>query len=235
VTGRDGFRVMDVSTDIHNDPKWRRIARIHPEQSLPAFASYVALLAESWKKQERLVLDEDVWPIWFEYDANVVSTMVEVGLLGKDRRITRKAWAAWVEPVLKRISDKRYEGAVNGLVSHGWSRPAAITEINHRMRSTRGTSEVAKEGPGLSSVSPRPVRTAPAGPAAPGRADPARRRRNSGKQQRAVAPGPLTGQAGRNTKDAADPEDPGGILNGLKERVSWDAVDQKWVGPEEKV
>ena len=88
---RPGFDVMDVDTSIANDPKFKRILRVHPEHIAPAFMAYVSLLGESWKAAERVTI-VDSWPVILTFDASVVKSMTDAELIDKTGRIPVRAW-----------------------------------------------------------------------------------------------------------------------------------------------
>ena len=93
----DGFRLMDVSTTIANDPKFRRLQRQHPGLVAAAFTAYVALLGESWHAGRRVSLD-DAWPAILPFDAEVGPALVDAGLLDRRGLIAAKAWAGYFGP-----------------------------------------------------------------------------------------------------------------------------------------
>lgn len=100
----DGFAVMDVSTSVCDDPKWRRLAREHPEHVAVAFCAYVALMAESWRAGRRVNIG-DSWPSILPLDigaADPIAALRDVGLIDKTFRIPVKTWAAWFGPAAER-------------------------------------------------------------------------------------------------------------------------------------
>lgn len=102
----DGFAVMDVDTDIVNDPKFRRIQRSSPEHVAPAIAAYVAILGESWHSGRRVQIG-DAWPVILPVDDAVVASMIEAGLLDRRGMLPAKVWKAWFEPVKERRDASR--------------------------------------------------------------------------------------------------------------------------------
>lgn len=128
----DGFSVMDVSTDYHNDPKWRRLYRASPELLPVAFMAYTATVAESWKAGRRVTL-EDAWPALLTYDPAVVSALTTAGFLDRRGLIVSRAWASWFDVAARRRQDRRFEGMVGGLMkSLGLNRDLAIEEALRR-------------------------------------------------------------------------------------------------------
>jgi hypothetical protein len=97
---------MDVSTDICNDSKFRRLHRHNPDHVAPAFFAYVAVLSESWKAGRRVTV-ADSWPTVLPFDAGVVASMVAVGLLDKNGRPPAKVWSGWYEPARRRRDQSR--------------------------------------------------------------------------------------------------------------------------------
>lgn len=102
----DGFAVMDVSTDIVNDPKFRRLHRQAPEHVAAAFMAYVAVLGESWKAGRRVPV-VDAWPVLLPYDEAAIAAMIAAGLLDKRGQIPAKAWQGWFEPAHMRRKNTR--------------------------------------------------------------------------------------------------------------------------------
>jgi hypothetical protein len=97
----DGFAVMDVSTDIVNDPKFRRLHRQNPEHVIAGFLAYVATMGESWKAGRRVPV-ADAWPVILPYDEAVIGSMVASELLDAKGLIPAKTWSGWFGPAQKR-------------------------------------------------------------------------------------------------------------------------------------
>ena len=102
----DGFAVMDVSTDIANDPKFRKLQRHAPDHSAAAFVGYVSTLAESWKAGRRVSVD-DSWPAFLPFDKVAVDGLLHVGLLDNRGMIPVKAWRGWFEAARERRQKAR--------------------------------------------------------------------------------------------------------------------------------
>lgn len=102
----EGFAVMDVSTSICDDPKFRRIQRQSPELVGTAFSVYVAVMAESWRAGKRVSVD-DAWPSIIPYDARADEALREAGLLDRRGLPSAKAWRSWFEPAYKRRETMR--------------------------------------------------------------------------------------------------------------------------------
>lgn len=91
-----GFDVMDVSTAIHHDPKFRRLAREEPALAAPGFTVYVSTMAESWKAGERLSAEAS-WPAILPFDPAVVTALKRVRLLTAGGAVTPSAWREFFE------------------------------------------------------------------------------------------------------------------------------------------
>lgn len=102
----EGFAVMDVSTSVCDDPKFRRIHRQSPDLVAPAFTAYMAVMAESWKAGSRVAV-EDAWPSLLPFDQAVVDALVIVGLLDKRGLLSPKAWRGWFDPARERRDKSR--------------------------------------------------------------------------------------------------------------------------------
>lgn len=102
----DGFTVMDVSTDIANDPKFRLLHRERPDHVASAFMAYVAVLGESWKAGRRVSVNQ-AWPVVLPFDAEVVASMVRVRLVDRSGLPPRKAWDGWFGPANERRDKSR--------------------------------------------------------------------------------------------------------------------------------
>ena len=92
----DGFAVMDMSTDIVNDPKVRKLFRHAPSHASGGFVAYVATVAESWKAGRRVTID-DAWPSILPFSKPAVEALVHVGLLDRTGRVPPKTWRGWYE------------------------------------------------------------------------------------------------------------------------------------------
>lgn len=97
----DGFPVMDISTSIVHDPKFRMLHREHPEHVPVAFLAYIAMLGESWKAGRRVSVTE-AWPTLLPFDPAVVAAMVRVRLVERGGLPPRKAWDGWYRPAFER-------------------------------------------------------------------------------------------------------------------------------------
>jgi hypothetical protein len=111
----DGFNIMDVSTSIHDDPKFRRLARTHPGLYASAYTVYTAVLAASWKMGERVPVD-DAWPLLLPYDQAVVDALM-VELLDGEGRVPEHVWQAHYWPAYQRREARRGSGKLGGLKS----------------------------------------------------------------------------------------------------------------------
>jgi hypothetical protein len=135
---------MDVSTSIVHDPKFRLLHREHPEHVPAAFLAYVAMLGESWKAGRRVSVTE-AWPTLIPFDADVVTSMIQVRLIDRNGLPPRRAWDGWWTPAYERREQSRER----------WRR------ANENRRSEpRGDSDVTAR-------SPRGLRDVPRPPSAP--------------------------------------------------------------------
>lgn len=102
----DGFAVMDVSTSICEDPKFRRIQRDSPGRLAPAFMAYMATMAESWQAGRRVTI-EDAWPAVLPFDEAVVEALKTARLLDAAGRISAKSWREWFDAAFQRRESAR--------------------------------------------------------------------------------------------------------------------------------
>jgi hypothetical protein len=108
-----GFANADLDTGIARDPKFRRLARLHPDLIAVAFAGYIGLLAESWGSGERRVAT-DGWPEIISYNDEAVAALIEVGLLDRASRLPAKAWKSWYGVACSRRELRRSAGSLGG-------------------------------------------------------------------------------------------------------------------------
>lgn len=102
----DGFPVMDISTSIVHDPKFRSLHRDTPTHVSAAFLAYIAMLGESWKAGRRVSVT-DAWPTLLPFDPEVVDAMIRARLVDRGGFPPRKAWDGWYRPALERRSKSR--------------------------------------------------------------------------------------------------------------------------------
>ncbi len=102
----DGFAIMDVSTSICDDPKFRLLHRQRPEHVTAAFMVYVAVLGESWKAGRRVSVT-DAWPVAVPFDPEVVTSMIQVRLIERSGLPPRRAWDGWYAPARERRDQSR--------------------------------------------------------------------------------------------------------------------------------
>ena len=131
----EGFAVMDVSTSVCDDPKFRRLARDHQEHCAVAFVVWIATLAESWRTGRRESV-ADAWPSILPYSDDVVTAMKRVGLIDKSGRVPAKSWADWFGPALERRQRSRDR----------WARYNAKREADTALV-PRGSDAVATRSP----------------------------------------------------------------------------------------
>lgn len=106
MTRDDGFDVMDVSTAIVHDPKFRKLQRYAPDHAGDAFTAYVAVMAESWKAGRRVNLD-DAWPVFLPYNDAASQALIHVGLLDGRGFIPPKTWRGWFDQARERRQKAR--------------------------------------------------------------------------------------------------------------------------------
>jgi hypothetical protein len=102
----DGFPVMDISTSIVHDPKFRQLHREHPDHVPVAFMAYLACLGESWRAGRRVSVTE-AWPILLPFDGEVVASMIRVRLIERSGLPPRRAWDGWYAPARERRDKSR--------------------------------------------------------------------------------------------------------------------------------
>lgn len=141
----EAFDVMDVSTSICDDPKFRRLARENPEHLAVGFMAYVATMAESWKAGRRMPI-EDAWPVILPFDAAVCASLRRVALLDRRGQVSMNAWRGWFEPARERRSKSRdrwtrynaQRDAVTALQPRGSD---AVTALQPRLPSVPSVSQ----------------------------------------------------------------------------------------------
>ena len=89
-----GFDRCDLDTAIMSDPKFKKLARTHPDLIAVAIAGYVGIVAECWRAAERLAA-EDAWPAIVPWSPDAVAAMKDADLLDADGRIVEHAWESW--------------------------------------------------------------------------------------------------------------------------------------------
>ncbi len=119
-----GFTVADVSVDILDDPKFRRLARDHPESFATAFTAYMAVVLASWRAGERVAL-EDAWPALLPFGQAVAEALRDVRLLDGRGKPTVKAWRSWFQPAYERREKRREIASAGGRAVHGLPRKRA--------------------------------------------------------------------------------------------------------------
>lgn len=102
----EGFDRMDVKTSIHRDPKFKKLARLHPDLLASGFMAFVATLGESWSNAERLDA-RDAWPELLPYSDDVLDALQEVSLLDDDYKVASGTWEEWFGQVTRRRAANR--------------------------------------------------------------------------------------------------------------------------------
>lgn len=167
----DGFAVMDVSVDIVNDPKIRKLYRHSPEHAGAGFAAYIATMGESWKAGHRVTV-EDAWPAFLPFDPAAVAAMIHVGLLDAKGLVSSKAWRSWFTPAQsrreavrerwRRANEKRLHPSTNDSA-------ATTTETAPSPRGSRADTGANHSVPFRSDSVPLDTRDSPPPPAERGR------------------------------------------------------------------
>jgi hypothetical protein len=153
VTRDAGFAVMDVSVNITDDPKVRKLFRLHPDVAPTGFMAYVGLMAESWKQGRRLSI-EDGWPTVLPFSRPALDALKHVRLLDAKGLIPAKTWTGWFGIAAAR----------RGLLRERWRRSNDARRVEPTAGPPRGSSAVAATSPrGHRAVtaSPVPSRTVP--------------------------------------------------------------------------
>lgn len=103
----DGFAVMDISTAILSDEKFKRLARQCPERVTTCVVAYIAVCSQSWRTGRRQAI-EDAWPLSLApFDADAVDAMTVVGLLDRRGQIPVKTWREWFTRAQERRDKSR--------------------------------------------------------------------------------------------------------------------------------
>lgn len=105
----EGFETADVSVDLFDDDRVRKLARSVTVPELErAMIVYMAVLLASWREGRR-VKPEDAAPLWLPSDrlVNAPELLAGVGLLDRQGRIPARTWAKWYDPVRERRSRNR--------------------------------------------------------------------------------------------------------------------------------
>lgn len=104
----DGFAVMDVSTDLLDDPKFHRLQREDRYVYPVCVVAYLSVLSASWKAGKRVALD-DCWPsLLFSWQPAITkASLIKVGLLDRRGMVPARVWADWFGPVSARRAAAR--------------------------------------------------------------------------------------------------------------------------------
>jgi hypothetical protein len=106
VSRDDGFMVMDVSVAIHEDAKFKALARRHPELVAEAFLAYVAVMGESWSAGCRVPV-ADNWPRLIPYRAEVERALKRFRLVDGKGLVWFQTWEHWFGPAAHRQEQSR--------------------------------------------------------------------------------------------------------------------------------
>jgi len=105
----DGFETADVSVDLFDDDRVRKLARrIGPAQMQTAMVVLVGTILGSWSEGRRVRADEAA-PLWLplELVGPAVDDLRSVGLLDRTGRVSVRSWARRYEPVRERRERNR--------------------------------------------------------------------------------------------------------------------------------
>lgn len=102
----EGFAVMDVSTSLLEDEKFKRLARDYPGLAATGTMGFVSVLAASWRHGKRVQV-RDAWPAWAPYDVDAVGALMAVKLLDRTGRLPVGSWRGWFDPACKRRENFR--------------------------------------------------------------------------------------------------------------------------------
>lgn len=102
----EGFAIMDVSVDIANDPKVRKLFRHAPDHAPAAFMAYVATMGESWRSGRRVNVD-DAWPPALPFSKPAIEALVHVELLDPAGTIPTRTWRGWFVVAQRRRTKAR--------------------------------------------------------------------------------------------------------------------------------
>jgi hypothetical protein len=106
VSRDDGFPVMDIRSDLVNDPKFKRLARHSPDHVAVAGWAYIATVGASWSTGQRVSI-EDAWPGYLPFDQLAVDGLIHVGLLDSRGFVVPKTWRGWFEAAKARREEQR--------------------------------------------------------------------------------------------------------------------------------
>lgn len=235
----DGFAVMDVSVDIVNDPKIRKLYRHAPEHAGAGFIAYIATMGESWKAGRRVTV-EDAWPAFLPFDEAAVAALEHVDLIDSKGLVTTKAWRGWFTPAQtrrdavrdrwRRHNAKRADSSTNdpgGSSAETASQPrgnGAVTATNH--------SVPYRTDPSRPDSDPLETGDSPPPPAKRGRRKNATNPRANGAAPRANGANPrANGTSTRQVRadQKRGPTQLGQVLRTAAEREQPDDVTPRWM------
>jgi hypothetical protein len=111
----DGFPIADVSVNLLDDPKFRKLWRLlkDPNAMSQVVALYLATVLASWRAGEP-VSAHDAAPAWMTDVDGPLDNLRGVNLLGDDGLIPPDTWSNWFTPAWDRREAKRQAGAEGG-------------------------------------------------------------------------------------------------------------------------
>ncbi len=112
----DGFPRADVSVNLYDDDKVKRLYReLSGDLGRMGHAMMLSdsTLLASWRDGRRLTVHEAA-PIWLTVDDELVAVLVRVGLLDRSHRRPLRSWANWFGPAYERREKRRRAGELGG-------------------------------------------------------------------------------------------------------------------------
>jgi hypothetical protein len=172
---RAGFPRADIDVGFYHDPKINKLARHlrDPSRTMVCLGLYQSLILASWADGERVTLDDAAPAWWLDPLGDVAAELEAVGLVDAEGRIPEHAWETWFGPARDARRDRKFEGAIGGLIRSGMSREEAVAEAQRR-RDTQGPLEPPSADPrgSLNPEHPPGRPTPPTGPAGRGSSSP---------------------------------------------------------------
>lgn len=128
---RDALTRMDVDTAWVYHRKFRALQRADPDGWPNAAVAWFALLGEAWRAANPALTLAEAWPPALRADeAQVTSSLAQVGLITASGEIPRDSWDEWTAPARARM-DKARNAAAKRWQSSGNAQamPSAIPSI----------------------------------------------------------------------------------------------------------
>lgn len=230
----DGFAVMDVSVDIVNDPKIRKLFRLHPDVAGAGFVAYMATMGESWKAGKRVSI-EDAWPAFLPFSQPAVDALGHVDLLDSKGLVSPKAWRGWFTPAQTRREAVRERWRrANEKRAHSNTNDSAATDVDAAPspRGSRAVTAANHSVPFRTDSVPLDTRDSPPPPAERGRRATKTNLRARGTAPRDVGANPRAN--GTSTRQVrADRKRGTTKLGDVIRKAADQAPAPDWLGPQE--